>query len=119
VEVVGHNLRLPTHSLDGRGVDLEELLRVYGTIIFLWDIRTELGGPVDPPQVCSEGPAPGPVGTNVVIAGGAAPPLVFLRGGAGRGMILLGLSAPFVCMLEGSPDVSTGSLLVEEGVQVA
>jgi hypothetical protein len=119
VEVVGHDLRPPTRSLDGRGVDLEELLRVDGTIVLLRDIWSELGGPVDPSQVRNEGPAPGPVGSNVVVAGGAAPPLVSLRGGAGGGMILLGLSAPLTCTLEGSPGILAGSLLVEAGAQVA
>jgi hypothetical protein len=81
MEVVGHELRPPTRILDGRVVDLEELLRVDGTIVLLQDIWPELGGPVDPPQVRSEGPAPGPVGSNIIVAGGAAPPLVSLRDG--------------------------------------
>jgi hypothetical protein len=80
VEVVGHDLRPPTCGLDGRGVDLEELLGVDGTIVLLQDIRPDLGEPVDPPQVRSEGPAPSLIGSNVVVTGGAALPLVFLHG---------------------------------------
>jgi hypothetical protein len=80
VEVVGHDLRPPTQSLDGRGVDLEELLRVDGTIVLLQDFRLEHGGPVDPSQVRSEGPTPGPVGSNVVVTSGAAPPRFPCRG---------------------------------------
>jgi hypothetical protein len=76
-------------------------------------------GPVDPLQVRSEGPALDPVGSNVVVAGGAAPPLVSLRGGAGGGVILLGLSAPLTCTLEGSPGFFADSLLIEVGAQVA
>jgi hypothetical protein len=121
VEVVGHDLRLPTLSLDGRGVDLEftlslddrgvdleELLKVYGTIVLLRDIWPELGGRVDPPQVRSEGPTPGPIVSNVIIVGGAALPLVSLRGVAGGGVILLGLSATLACTFDGSPGVFAG-----------
>jgi hypothetical protein len=60
VEVVGHDLGSPTRGLNRRGVDLEELLRVDGAIIFLQDIWPELGGPIDPPQIGGEGVAPGP-----------------------------------------------------------
>jgi hypothetical protein len=76
VEVVGHDLRPPTRSMDGCGVDLEEFLRIDCTIVLLQDVRPKLGGPVDPPQVRSEGSTASTVRSNVIIAGGAALPLV-------------------------------------------
>jgi hypothetical protein len=61
MELVGHDLRPSTHSLDGHGVDLEEILRVDGIIVLLRDTWPEHGGPVNL-HVRSEGPAPSPVG---------------------------------------------------------
>jgi hypothetical protein len=102
VEVVGRDLRPPTRSLDGHGVDLKKLLRIDGTIVLLHDTWLKLGGPVNPSQVRNEGLAPDLIGSNVVVAGLAAPPLVSLRRGDRGGMILLGLPAPLTCTLEGS-----------------
>jgi len=49
VEVVGHDLGPSPSGLDGRGVDLKELIGIVGAIILFGDVRMELGGPVDLP----------------------------------------------------------------------
>jgi len=78
VEVVGHDLGASSCRLDGGGVDLEELLRVDGAVVLLGQIRSELGGPIDPPQVRHESPAAGPIWADVIVGGG-----VVARGHAG------------------------------------
>lgn len=55
MEIVHHHLRVSSGRLDHRGVDREELLRVDGYIVLLGEVRSELGGPVDPLEVCREG----------------------------------------------------------------
>lgn len=54
MEVVGHNLGSFTHGLDVRGVDREKLLRINGVILFLMEIRAELGGPINPMKLGCE-----------------------------------------------------------------
>ena len=78
MEVVRHDLGASPHCLDGGGVDLEEFLWVDGVVILLGQVRSELGGLVDPPQVRCESPAAGPVRADVVVGGG-----VVARGLAG------------------------------------
>ena len=70
MEVVRDDLGASSYRLDGGGVDLEEFLRVNGAIVLLGQARSELGGPVDPPQVCRESLEAGPVWAGVVIGGG-------------------------------------------------
>ena len=71
MEVVRHDLGASSGHLDGGGVDLEEFLQVDGAIVLLGQIRPELGGLVDPPQVLRERLAAGPVRAGVVVVGGA------------------------------------------------
>ena len=71
MEVVRHDLGASSGRLDGGGVDLEEFLRVNGAIVLLGQVWSELGGPVDPPQVRRESPAAGPVWAGVIVGGGA------------------------------------------------
>lgn len=72
MEVDVHDLGSPSHSLDGRGVDLEELIKVDGLIVLIWDVWIELGWQVNLPQPRDKSPTPSYVETNVVVAGGAA-----------------------------------------------
>ena len=70
MEVVCHDLGASPLRLDGSGVDLEEFLRVDGSVVLLGQVRSELGGLVDPPQVRLECPAASPVRAGVVVGGG-------------------------------------------------
>ena len=70
MEVVCHELGASSGRQDGGGVDLEELIWVDGTVVLLGQVRLELGGPVDPPQVRRECLAAGPIWAGVVVGGG-------------------------------------------------
>ena len=71
MEVVRHDLRASPSRLYGSGVDMEEFLRVDGAVVLLGQVRSELGGPVNPPQVRRESLATSPVWAGVVVGGGA------------------------------------------------
>ena len=89
MEVIGHDLGASPRSLDGSGVDLEEFLRVVGAVVLLEQVRSELGGPIDPPQARRESPAAGPVRADVVVGGGGA-----ARGQAGGRLLVYGQAPP-------------------------
>ena len=82
MEVVRHDLGASPSRLDGGGVDLEEFLRVDGAVVLLGQVGSELGGPIDPPQVRHERPVAGLVRADVIVGGGvnahgqAKPPLL-------------------------------------------
>ena len=67
MEVVRHDLRASPSRLYGSGVDMEEFLRVDGAVVLLGQVRSELGGPVDLPQVRRESPATSPGWADVVV----------------------------------------------------
>ena len=89
MEVVRHDLRASPSRLYGSGVDMEEFLRVDGAVVLFGQDRSELVGPIDPPQVFHESLVAGPIWADVAIGGG-----VVARGHARRRIFVGGLAPP-------------------------